>query len=318
MEPFVAELSRLYRIASTTPVEQFADRALDQLREWIDFDGAVFGFGETGADRLTIGSCAIYNRDEAIVGEYAAVSAADPTTRRFLQAPGMVANVDTQSDYTAIDAQVRRFVRRHDIRHLLLLGEPAAVPGHLRWIVLYRGTRTRFGAHESARLSAAWTHLLCALDLNRTRALDLHAQSDAPRAAALAGPGGAIEAANPLFVEMLRREWRNATPAVLPSPLCEAMRGGAPYLGREIEVHFTRKGDYTLCQAGRLSAVARLSPREAQVARCFAAGQDYKSIAALLGSSPNTVRAQLACVYRKLGINDKAMLAAALAGGLSN
>lgn len=318
MEPFVAELSRLYRIASTAPVEQFAGSALDQLREWIDFDGAVFGFGKSGAQALTIGSCAIYNRDAAIVGEYAAVSAADPTTRRFLQAPGAVTNVDTHADYTANDAQVTRFVRRHDIRHLLLLGEAAAVPGHLRWIVLYRGTRTRFGRRESARLSAAWPHLLCALELNRTRALDLYAQSDTPRAAALAGPGGTIEAANPLFVQTLRREWPSVSPAFLPPALCAAMRGPGPYVGREIEVHFTRKGDYTLCQAGRLSAVARLSPREAQVARCFAAGQDYKSIAALLGSSPNTVRAQLACVYRKLEINDKAMLAAALASGLRN
>ena len=56
MEPFVAELSRLYRMASATPVEQFPSCALDQLREWIDFDGAVFGFGESGADALTIGS----------------------------------------------------------------------------------------------------------------------------------------------------------------------------------------------------------------------------------------------------------------------
>lgn len=316
MEPFVAELSHLYRMASATPVEQFPSCALDQLRAWIDFDGAVFGFGESGADALTIGSSVVYNRDSAIVGEYAAVSSADPTTRRFLQSPGVVTNVDAHSDYTAHDAEVKQYLQRHDIRHLLLLGEASPANDRLRWVVLYRGTRKGFGQQEAARLSAAWTHMLCALDINRARSLDLHTRPDTPRAAALAGPGGAIEVSDPLFVEALRREWRGTSPTVLPPALVAAMRAGRPYVGREIEVHFTRKGLYTLCQASGLSAAARLTPREAEVARCFATGRDYKSIGALLGISPNTVRAQLSSVYRKLGINDKAMLAAALAKDL--
>ncbi|HEY5800976.1 MAG TPA: helix-turn-helix transcriptional regulator [Burkholderiaceae bacterium] len=314
MEPFVAELSRLYRMAASTPVEDFAPCALDQLRSWIDFDGAVFGFGASGADALKIGSSAIYNRDAAIVSEYAAVSADDPTTRRFLQAPGLVANIDTQKAYTGPQhADVASFARRHDIRHLLLLGEAAPAADRLRWIVLYRGTRDGFGPQEAARLSAAWTHILCALDLNRARSLDLHAVPGTRRAAALAGPDGAIEAADPLFFEMLREEFRQLPPAGLPAALAAAMASATPYVGRTLEVRFVRKGPYTLCQAGPLGAAARLSPREAQVARAYAAGHDYKTIAATLGISPNTVRAQLAAVYQKLEVKDKAALANLLA-----
>jgi DNA-binding CsgD family transcriptional regulator len=50
------------------------------------------------------------------------------------------------------------------------------------------------------------------------------------------------------------------------------------------------------------------------VARLYAVGHSYREIAELLGSSPNTVRVQLARVYQKLDINDKARLASALEG----
>lgn len=314
MEPFVGELSRLYRLAMAAPVEEFPERVVTQLRNWIDFDGAVFGFGESGANSLKIGSSAIYNRDPAILQDYAEVSHTDPTTQRFMQAPGMIMNVDTQTAYTGkANRLVAKFSHNYDLRHLLLLGEETSNRSRLRWIVLYRGTKKAFDTYESNRLSAAWEHILCALELNRSRTLDLHAFPDDRRALALVSHSGTFEIADPAFLSLMRKEWRDLPTAHLPAAVVLAMQTGRTLVGRELEISFSRRGDYVLCEARPQKANSRLSPREAQVAEYFSTGHSYKEIAAMLGISPNTVHVQLARVYQKLEINDKAMLASSLA-----
>ncbi len=314
METFVADLSRLYRLAAVSSVEEFPKQAVAQLQDWIGFDGAVFGFGEAGTNALTIGGSVIYNRAPAIVQDYAAVSGDDPTTRQFIQTPGTIMNVDTSQAYASKHhARVAKFTKQHDIRHLLLLGEQSRAREHLRWMVLYRGTKREFQAHEAARLSAAWGHVLCALELNQARTLDLHAHPGSERAVALVNRDGTIEIADPAFLALLRTEWRDLCATRLPLPVLQALPQLRTYSGHKIEIRFFQKGDFVLCQAHSVCAGARLSPREAQVAHYFSTGHSYKAIAALLGSSPNTVRAQLATIYQKLGINDKAMLASALA-----
>lgn len=314
MGAFVGELSRLYRLAGEASVEEFPERVVTQLRDWIAFDGAVFGFGESGSNALKIGSSAIYNRDPAILHDYEQVSHTDPITQRFMQAPGMIMNVDTQAAYSGKENRsVAKFSSSHDLRHLLLLGEETDDRSRLRWIVLYRGTRKGFDAYESRRLSAAWSHILCALDLNRSRALDLHALPDGRRALALVSRSGTFEMADPAFLNLMRTEWRDLPAAHLPTAVTIAMQADRAFVGRELEISFCRRGDYVLCEARTQKASSRLSPREAQVAEYFSTGHSCKEIAVMLGISPNTAHAQLARVYQKLEINDKAMLASSLA-----
>jgi DNA-binding NarL/FixJ family response regulator len=56
----------------------------------------------------------------------------------------------------------------------------------------------------------------------------------------------------------------------------------------------------------------QLSTREREIAQCVAAGFGNRAIAALLGTSPNTVRNQIGNVFRKLGMKSRAELARAL------
>lgn len=231
-----------------------------------------------------------------------------------MQEPGTIMNVDTQAAYSGRKNQsVAKFSSSHDLRHLLLLGEETGDRSRLRWIVLYRGTRKGFDSYESMRLSAAWGHVLCALELNRSRALDLHALPDNRRALALVSNSGTLEIADPAFLDLMRKEWRDLPATHLPIAVVLAMQTGKTFFGRELEISFSRRGDYVLCEARPQKANNRLSPREAQVAEYFSAGHSYKEIAAMLGISPNTVHAQLARIYQKLEINDKATLASSLA-----
>jgi DNA-binding CsgD family transcriptional regulator len=56
-------------------------------------------------------------------------------------------------------------------------------------------------------------------------------------------------------------------------------------------------------------ATGELSKRERQVASLVASGMSNKEVAALLGTSANTIRKQVAEVYRKLGIRGRVELA---------
>lgn len=60
------------------------------------------------------------------------------------------------------------------------------------------------------------------------------------------------------------------------------------------------------------AATAPLSSREAEVALLFAAGSNYKRIALRLGLAPATVRNHLSACYRKLGVDNRGALLAAL------
>lgn len=64
----------------------------------------------------------------------------------------------------------------------------------------------------------------------------------------------------------------------------------------------------------RDTALAPLSPREAEVARLFGQGLSYKAVARALDSSPATVRHHLRQAYAKLGITSKVQMARLVSG----
>jgi len=61
--------------------------------------------------------------------------------------------------------------------------------------------------------------------------------------------------------------------------------------------------------------VAALTPRERQVAAHVARGFSNRNIAAILGTSPNTVHNQVAAIFTKLGVGNRTALAWLLLGG---
>jgi len=64
----------------------------------------------------------------------------------------------------------------------------------------------------------------------------------------------------------------------------------------------------------RDTALAPLSPREAEVARLFGQGLSYKAVARALDTSPATVRHHLRQAYAKLGITSKVQMARLVSG----
>lgn len=314
MRPFVSELADLHRLAVSTAVEDFPAQVVSHLHRWIDFDGAVFGFGGPADDTLKISSATVFGRDDAILHEYANVSHEDPVTAAFLNHPEHPICVDAGVTYVGTQRRsVARFARRHDLRHLLLFGDAPENGAPMRWIVLYRGTDRAFSPQAVARLGAAWDHVSCSLDLNRAHTFRRPATNGLGRALALLDADGSYQAADPRFHDLVALEWPQADSLRLPASALAAMASGDAFHGNVIAMSCRRLGAHLVCEARRCSIARRLSPRELVVAHHFAGGLTHKEVARQVSSSPHTVRAQLAQVYRKLGVGDKSALARCLA-----
>lgn len=318
MQAFSRTLMDLYHLAENAPLEEFPPEVLRLLQPWINFDGAVFGMGEAYDAQqvnLQIVKAHIHNRSDALLADYADVSAQDPVTGAFLNGLAAPLAVDCRALYgqQKLDA-LQDFARKHELRHLMLYGDhpTAGHPG--RWMVLYRSNNHAFHADEAECLHAAWSHVSRAIDISHDRMLDQLDDSRAQRASALVNPRGVVEAADRQFFTLLQREWPDHSGKLLPAPLKDHLGHGHVYRGRQIEIAMKQQDAYLICLARPYESLAKLTPGEQAVARRFAAGMSAKEIARELGVSPNTVRSQLTSLYAKLDVHDKAALAQLLIG----
>lgn len=88
-------------------------------------------------------------------------------------------------------------------------------------------------------------------------------------------------------------------------------------LGLVVTAMPTAAGDDVGLRAVRVTALSpasRLSRREAEVAALLVQGLNHKQVARQLGVAPATVRNQTSRIYDKLGVGNRATLAAALGG----
>jgi DNA-binding CsgD family transcriptional regulator len=171
----------------------------------------------------------------------------------------------------------------------------------------------RFAETDAACLHGLWIHLSRALAINRARTRERLARTTASRdnsgASGLITDDGQIEIADQRFFDLLEREWPEIAPDFIPEQVLELLNEGKIFRGAQIEISMVRQTGGNLCRVRPVDAMEVLTPREFVVARRFAAGMSHKQIARELGVSHHTVRNQLAHLYRKLNLHDKASLA---------
>jgi RNA polymerase sigma factor (sigma-70 family) len=206
---------------------------------------------------------------------------------------------------------VRTMAEELGLCHLIVHGDDPERVQPARWIVLYRQHDVRFAESDAACLHGLWAHLSSALAINRARAVERHVSkvADQGMASGLITAEGTVQIADPRFFSLLEREWPEEAPEVVPADVMELLLSGKPFRGTQIEITLVRQQDSHLCRIRPVNAMEVLTPREFVVARRFAAGMSHKQIARELGVSHHTVRNQLAHLYRKLNLHDKASLA---------
>ncbi|MGH2720733.1 MAG: LuxR C-terminal-related transcriptional regulator, partial [Actinomycetota bacterium] len=197
------------------------------------------------------------------------------------------------------------------IRAFFLPDEIEALVGLGR---LDRAERLLAVFEEAARRGARRWALMLA---DRSRAVLLAASGDLDGAAAAAGR--ALEACNGL--ELRIEAARSLLVAGQVERRRRRKRAAADHLERAIE-QFDRSGALLWAQRARAelgrvglrrSSSAALTDSELRVAELTASGLTNRQVAAQMFISPKTVEANLARVYRKLGIRSRAELGARLA-----
>lgn len=134
----------------------------------------------------------------------------------------------------------------------------------------------------------------------------------APWVPAAADTAGLLHHADDEFVHLLPEEWPGWTGPYLPDPLRQALQAGEAtrITGRQLVFKLAPLGDLTLVQARRCAPLDRLTTREREVAMHTAQGLTHKEIERLLALSPATVHTHLATSCRRIGVRNKAQLAA--------
>ena len=326
MQAFSSTVRDLYALAEYAAPDQFLSQAINLLQTWIRFDGAIFGTGDSSRavakNLLTLDGAA-----PAVLGpgHNTAQEALrdDPVAKGFRNAPMAPSRGGIRELYRkSRDGKrgkakgrelsgVRTMAEELGLCHLIVHGDDPKKVSPARWIVLYRQHDVRFAETDAACLHGLWTHLSRALVINQARAIERNTgkSTDRGMASGLITTEGTVEIADPRFFSLLEREWPDREPETLPAEAMEVLLSGKMYRGTQIEISLVRQQGGHLCRIRPVNAMEILTPREFVVARRFAAGMSHKQIARELGVSHHTVRNQLAHLYRKLNLHDKASLA---------
>lgn len=330
MQAFSSTVRDLYALAEYASPDQFLSRAIGLMQMWIRFDGAIFGTGE----RANLQAVTVLESDTAPPAETVPESLGsrasfrdDPVARGFRSAPlspsrGGVRELyrksrDGKRAASTPDGITRTLAEELGLCHLMVHGDDPARVRPARWIVLYRQHDVRFAETDAACLHGLWIHLSRALAINRARSLERLSAAGTRRdngsASGLITEDGQIEISDQRFFDLLEREWPDSAPDFVPEEVMAVLNEGKTYRGSQVEITMTRQNGGNLCRIHPMDVMDLLTPREFVVARRFAAGMSHKQIARELGVSHHTVRNQLAHLYRKLNLHDKASLAQYLA-----
>lgn len=326
MQAFSSTVRDMYALAEFAAPDQFLTQAIGLLQSWIRFDGAIFGTGEAGK-RSALARMSSDSHPPAVSGENlrraADLFVDDPVARGFRQAPmapsrGGIRELyrkrrdgKRQKERGKELSGVRTMAEELGLCHLIVHGDDPDRVSPARWIVLYRQHDVRFAESDAACLHGLWVHLSRALAINRARSVERHTSKGREQgmASGLITAEGTVQIADPRFFSLLEREWPELAPEHVPEEVMAVLLSGKPYRGTQIEITMVRQQDSHLCKIRPVNAMEILTPREFVVARRFAAGMSHKQIARELGVSHHTVRNQLAHLYRKLNLHDKASLA---------
>ncbi len=199
---------------------------------------------------------------------------------------------------------------RYNIRKMTVVSETRSSSGELAlFMSFYRGDRAArpLDDAEMRFVSCAISHV--------ARLSARHCETAEDGAALLVNDEGRILMAPPASVRFLRERWPASRSTHLPfkfvPPVTDVTRSvtaGVAVRSQRLGGFFSKR--FYLVTLRPAAPFDLLTPRERQVADEIARGRTHKEIARLLSMSPNTVRNHTQTILGKLGVRNRAMLAA--------
>lgn len=308
-------LLKLYRGSTQVAFARFKDWALDLLGGAVRFDGAWWGKATSRPDKIV--SVHVHNADPAIIDDYRAIDPVDFFRDAMLAKPGTTINLYdliSRRDYVR-SGMYTRYGRKHKLEAVMGTVCVEPVTSMVEFLTIWRvDARWPFSEADRQRIERLTPHLFegnrisLRLSLQADKRIALPA-ADAMRPWALVSvEDGCLVEVDGSFVDHARREWPTWYSAKLPDELRRCLLGCETYFGRQLTIYVSDADDRRLLVVQPKHPAMGLGAREAEVLRRYAHGETYKEIARQLGTSPATVRNQIARLYRRFDVHNKVEL----------
>lgn len=293
-----------------TPTEH-QGRMVGLLGEVTRFDAAWWGWSNFAGGRISLVQSATHNLSRSFESAFQSVSHLDPFIRHGRSLP--VFSMALVPDQAAVAPEYRAFAQA--------FGLNAILNGHCRlggfsdynfFMSLYRFDRSVFTPEEAHDFRIILRHLEQSLSLS-LRA-DIRGRAPQGGEAALVDSNGQVVRASRGFVAALEAE--GLPPRRQTTILHRLATGAGQWVGDTVALAAEPyAAALMLIRLARPGLWDRLAPQEQRVAELYLSGLTMREIAASFRVSPNTVRNQLAAIYRKTGSDGKLALARVLQPG---
>lgn len=291
----------------------FVEWAFEALKRHLPFDTALWatGYAEPG-QMPQLHTNHLHRQPAQMLVDYQAIGPSDVLLAAAMRQPGVPVVADTP---TWAPPQVLGYLRRYGIAHAMATCTFDPVTALCCGISLWRAEADKpFSDDERRLMQAAFPLLLDACTQNRLLHLVTESTSRwaGPWRPAAADRAGLLHLADTEFTRLLTLEHPGWTGPYLSDPLRQAVRDGGPLrlTSRQLVAKLAPMGELMLVQLRPAGVVDRLTVREREIAGYTAQGLTHKEIARLLELSPATVRTHINTSCRRLGVKNKAQMAA--------
>ncbi len=183
-------------------------------------------------------------------------------------------------------------------------------------VVLERdASQPPFNENEHNQLAMLGPHLLAAW--RRCQQLHVYAKCvlEGGDAGALVDRFGYLQMTDGRFYSLLRRSWPQWGGAQLPAELRDLVASPSPQVIGGTRWRAAVADGLVLLTGRPLGALTQLKPKEQLIALSLVAGASYRETASRYVMSPNTVRNNVARIFRKLGVRNRQELGLRLWAG---
>lgn len=293
---------RLNSSAVELPPRAHQDNLIEMLGGIVSFSSAWWGWSNFAAGRVTLVNTGTFRQSRGFESAFRAVSGQDPFIRHGRNLTVFAKSIE--AGQPGLEQDYRNFLAAFDIGSIL--------NGHCRlggvsefnfFMSLYRAKgQPPFTDSETASFRVILRHLEQSLSLS-LRA-ELRSLAPVGGEAALLSSGGAIVRATRGFRPKLEQD--GTPPAAIVNLLIEMAARERIWTGRNVTlISRAYAPGLVLVQQAPVDLATRLSPGERRVAELLLAGLSMRQIAERKQVSVNTVRNQVAAIYRKTGAKGK-------------
>ncbi len=306
MNPIDSCISRLYHCAAMG-TQGYRRRALTELAQVIDFDGALWGTGRLDSEGFH--SVDVLGVNDHYPVALAETKAVNPFYTALKSTPGAVVELsEVVDDEEFYQSDIyHEFFSLYGVERVMGVVLTDESTGIVTLVSLYRFDRDKaFGPEEQNTLQRMIHHLISAA--SHAYFLHLKQSKDAGNKAALAicDQHGLYFEVQPSFMQLIQQYYPNAFSGRLPFSLLDDK---TRLLEGQLRFNKEKLGDLICVSIWETSPLDLLSAREQEVVQAITHGLSFKQAARDIGVAPSTVSNHLYRVYRKLNISSRSELA---------